>query len=251
MPVPGTGDIFPSSQRVSIMHGHGTGCIICGAPLRYHGSQEPMECAICHRTFPSNADCENGHFVCDGCHSSGADSVTEVCLGSSSKDPLEILTTLMRSPGVHMHGPEHHVLVGSALLAAYRNAGGDVDLPSALRELKARGSQVPGGICGLWGCCGAAVSCGAAYSVLTGSTPMSGDSWGRCNTMTSRCLAAIGAIGGPRCCKRDGYTALIAASGYISETLGVRLEPDAGVQCGFFRDNIQCIGARCPYHPRA
>ena len=104
-----------------------------------------MECAICHRTFPSNADCENGHFVCDGCHSSGADSVTEVCLGSSSKDPLEILTTLMRSPGVHMHGPEHHVLVGSALLAAYRNAGGDVDLPFALRELKARGSQVPGG----------------------------------------------------------------------------------------------------------
>ena len=233
------------------MHGHGTGCIICGAPLRHHGSQEPMECAICHRTFPSNADCENGHFVCDGCHSSGADSVTEVCLGSSSKDPLAILTTLMRLPGVHMHGPEHHVLVGSALLAAYRNAGGDVDLPSALRELKARGSQVPGGICGLWGCCGAAVSCGAAYSVLTGSTPMSGDSWGRCNTMTSRCLAAIGAIGGPRCCKRDGYTALIAASGYISETLGVRLEPDSGVQCGFFRENLQCIGARCPYHPRA
>ena len=154
-------------------------------------------------------------------------------------------------PCVHMHGPEHHVLVGSALLAAYRNAGGDVDLPSALRELKARGSQVPGGVCGLWGCCGAAVSCGTAHSVLTGSTPMSGDSWGRCNIMTSRCLAAIGAIGGPRCCKRDGYTALIAASEYISETLGVRLEPDAGVQCGFFRDNLQCIGARCPYHPRA
>ena len=27
-----------------------------------------------------------------------------------------------------MHGPEHHAMVGSALLTAFKNAGGDVDL---------------------------------------------------------------------------------------------------------------------------
>ena len=50
-----------------------------------------------------------------------------------------------------MHGPEHHVMVGSALLAAYKNAGGEIDLPEALLEMMNRGKAVPGGVCGFWG----------------------------------------------------------------------------------------------------
>ena len=38
-----------------------------------------------------------------------------------------------------MHGPEHHVMVGSALLVAYKNAGGEIDLPEALLEMMNRG----------------------------------------------------------------------------------------------------------------
>lgn len=225
------------------------GCLICGTPLVHRTGHCEMECAICHGRFSANSECENGHYVCDRCHMSGAVTAASVCLASRSKDPAEILTMLMRMPGVHMHGPEHHVLVGSALLTAYRNAGGDLDLPSALEEMRVRGTQVPGGVCGLWGACGAAISCGIAYSIMTGSTPMSGGTWGRCNTLTARCLEAIGAVGGPRCCKRDGYTALAVASGYVGDTLGVRMDAAGRTVCRFHGSNPQCIGARCPFFP--
>lgn len=50
-----------------------------------------------------------------------------------------------------MHGLEHHVMVGSALLAAYKNAGGNINLAQALSEMKARGTKVPGGAYGFLG----------------------------------------------------------------------------------------------------
>ena len=40
-------------------------CLICGAPLVYLPEAKPMECAGCGRTFPANAMCENGHFICE------------------------------------------------------------------------------------------------------------------------------------------------------------------------------------------
>jgi len=35
-----------------------------------------------------------------------------------------------------MHGPEHHGRIGAALLTAYKNAGGIIDLPSAMLDIK-------------------------------------------------------------------------------------------------------------------
>lgn len=77
-----------------------------------------------------------------------------------------------------MHGPEHHVMVGSALLTAYKNAGGEIDLVKALSEMQARGKKVPGGACGFWGACGAGVSAGMFVSIVTGSTPLTNEAWG-------------------------------------------------------------------------
>lgn len=51
-------------------------------------------------------------------------------------------------PFCHMHGPEHHTLVGTALLTAYHNSGGNIELLPALKEMAARGRKVPGGACG-------------------------------------------------------------------------------------------------------
>ena len=50
---------------------------------------------------------------------------------------------MMAEPFCHMHGPEHHVMVGSALLTAYKNAGGDINLNAALVEMMNRGRSVP------------------------------------------------------------------------------------------------------------
>ena len=225
-------------------------CIICGAELEYFNSPKTIECELCHRIFQTNAACKNGHYICDKCHSTNAvELIRSVCGSTKSKNPIEIMRKLMAQPAVHMHGPGHHILVGAAIISAFHNCGGDVDLNAALDEMKNRGEQAPGGICGFWGCCGAAVSCGMAISIITGATPLSGQEWGLANLMTSEALERIAAIGGPRCCKRDSFTAVSAAAEFIEEKFGIRLEMPEKIICGFYPMNGQCLGDRCPFHP--
>lgn len=221
-------------------------CLICKAPLEYLNEGIEMECAICHKKEISAARCVNGHFVCDTCHTQGIDQIIGACLEETSKDPYEIISHLMALPFCHMHGPEHHIMVGSALLTAYKNAGGDIDLLKALNEMQARGRKVPGGICGFWGSCGAAISSGIFISIVTGSTPLSNQEWGISNLMTSRSLHAIGSVGGPRCCKRNSYLAITEAVKFAKENLGVEMELSP-IGCRHTAQNNQCIGKRCPF----
>lgn len=111
-------------------------CLICGKPLRYLKDQKEMTCAICGNVFWSNAQCEEGHFVCDSCHQEkGLETILSTCLKTESKKPIQIAQAIMEDPYIYMHGPEHHILVGASLLAAYRNAGGKIDLKSCLEEM--------------------------------------------------------------------------------------------------------------------
>ena len=221
-------------------------CLICGAPLKYLESDEQMECAICHKKENSKAVCKNGHYVCNECHTGGMDSIIDVCLSEASKNPIAIIQKLMALPFCHMHGPEHHVMVGSALLTAYKNAGGNIDLARALPEMQARGRKVPGGVCGFWGACGAGVSAGMFVSIATGSTPLAKEPWGLSNRMTSAALGAIGEVGGPRCCKRDSYLSIIQAVEFAKKHLGVEMELGE-IKCTHSKQNNQCIGSRCPF----
>ena len=221
-------------------------CLICGAPLKYLENDKLMKCTICHKEENSKNACENGHYICNECHTQGTDNMIGVCLAESSKNPIAIIQKLMASPFCHMHGPEHHVMVGLALLTAYKNAGGDIDLVKALAEMQARGKKVPGGVCGFWGACGAGVSAGMFISIATGSTPLTKEAWGLSNMMTSSALGAIGEIGGPRCCKRDSYISIIKAVEFAKERLGVEMELDE-IKCIHSSQNNQCIGERCPF----
>lgn len=223
-------------------------CLICQAPLEYLETGVLMECELCHRQEISKTRCINAHYVCNECHTKGMDAVIGYCLNETSKNPIEILDYMMSLPFCHMHGPEHHTLVGSALLTAYRNAGGEIELLKALKEMMARGQKVPGGACGFWGSCGAAISTGMCMSILSGATPLTQESWGQSNLMTARSLLKIGEVGGPRCCKRNSYLSLQAAAEYIKETKGVTLEMKP-IVCHRSDSNNQCIGKRCPFHP--
>ena len=137
-------------------------------------------------------------------------------------------------------------MVGAALLTAYRNAGGSLDLPKALAEMRGRGGSVPGGACGFWGACGAGVSTGMFVSIVTGSTPLANEAFGLSHKMTARSLNAIGEIGGPRCCKRDSYLSVLQAAEFARENLGVSMQTGETV-CAFSSRNNQCIGKRCPF----
>jgi len=222
-------------------------CLICKAPLVYLDTDEEMECMLCHNKQRSKTRCVNGHFVCDDCHTSGMDEILSVCFSSTSANPIEILEKMMSMPACHMHGPEHHTMVGSALLTAYKNAGGDINLYPALYEMQKRGKQVPGGSCGFWGACGAGISTGMYVSIALKATPLAKEAWGLANQMTGRALAAIGKHGGPRCCKRDSYLAIIEAVDFTAEKLGVRMELNP-VVCSRSHLNNQCLLEDCPFH---
>ena len=223
-------------------------CLICKAPLVYLETDEEMECAICHKKELSKTRCIHGHYVCSACHMAGLDSITGICLHSVSKDPVEIIREMMTLPFCHMLGPEHHVMVGAALLTAYRNAGGPIDLEKALSEMMNRGKSVPGGACGFWGACGAGISTGMFVSIISSSTPLSVEPFALAHKMTAKALDAIGEIGGPRCCKRDSYLSILAAVDFVKEQFGVEMEK-ADVVCTHAAMNNQCIGKRCPFSP--
>ena len=221
-------------------------CLICNAPLTYLEKDELMECAICHKKENSKPRCINGHYVCNECHTKGLDSIIGLCMEETSKDPIHIIEKMMDMPFCHMHGPEHHVMVGCALLTAFRNAGGDIDLHSALSEMMNRGKSVRGGACGCWGACGAGISAGMFISIITSATPLSTETWGLSNKMTSQALDAIGKVGGPRCCKRDSFLSILQAIDFVREHFGIQMDrPD--IICHYSSNNNQCIGQRCPF----
>lgn len=222
-------------------------CLICGAPLEYLDTDVLMECEICHKKENSKTRCVNGHYVCNECHTQGLDSIIGLCLGETSKNPIEIIEKMMDQPFCHMHGPEHHVMVGAALLTAYRNAGGDIDLHDALVEMMNRGQSVPGGACGFWGACGAGISSGMFVSIISNSTPLSVEPFALSHQMTSESLGQIGKIGGPRCCKRDSFISILAAVDFVKAHFGIQMELPDAVVCNYSAQNNQCIGKRCPF----
>ena len=168
-------------------------------------------------------------------------------MNENSGNPVAVLEKMMVLPFCHMHGPEHHVMVGAALLTAYKNSGGDIDLESALKEMMSRGRSVPGGACGFWGACGAGISTGMFISIISGSTPLENEPFALSHMMTARSLGAIADVGGPRCCKRDAYLSFQKVIEFINETYDVKLE-NAPIECNFSEKNEQCIGERCPFY---
>ena len=188
-------------------------CLICGAPLEYLETDVQMQCEICRKKELAKTRCVNGHYVCSDCH---------------------------------MHGPEHHVMVGAALLTAYHNAGGDIDLSDALMEMLRRGKSVPGGACGYWGACGAGISTGMFVSIISGSTPLTDEPFALSHKMTAAALGQIGEIGGPRCCKRDSFLSILTAIDFVKEHFGIALQKPE-VVCRYAAQNNQCIGKRCPF----
>lgn len=176
----------------------------------------------------------------------GLDSIVELCLRETACDPIAIVERMMALPSCHMHGPEHHVMVGAALLTAYHNAGGDIDLSDALMEMLRRGKSVPGGACGFWGACGAGISTGMFVSIISGSTPLTDEPFALSHKMTAAALGQIGEIGGPRCCKRDSFLSILTAIDFVKEHFGIALQKPE-VVCRYAAQNNQCIGKRCPF----
>ena len=176
--------------------------------------------------------------------------IVTACMQEKSKNPIEIFKRVANRDFIRIHGPEHHVLDGAALLTAYGNAGGAIDLEMSLKELVKRGSQMPGATCGLWGVCGAVNSIGAALSIIDGTGPLSEDaSWGKHMMFTSKALGKLAEVGGPRCCKRDAFLTFQEAIRFVNDNYNVQLE-QSEIHCSFSERNQQCIKVRCPFYQK-
>lgn len=177
--------------------------------------------------------------------------IIEACLQEKSKNPVDIFYHIAKMDFIRIHGPEHHVLDGAALLTAFYNAGGNIDLLDSLNELMKRGLQMPGATCGMWGVCGAVSSMGAALSIIDGTGPLSSDaSWGKHMEFTSKALGSLSQVGGPRCCKRDAFLSFQKAIEYINDNYDVELE-NSNIECSFSEKNEQCIKEKCPFYKSA
>jgi len=225
-----------------------TGCALCGADIIYLEKEQTLECAVCKKTFTSNAKCENNHFVCDECHKMDAVEYIEyTCLTTNKTSIMELTLELMNNHNVLMHGPEHHFLVPAVLYTLYAHTYNKHDeLAEKLEIIKERAKKVPGGFCGQFGCCGAGVGTGIFMSVLLGNTPLSENSWGDAHLMTAKTLEALGHLGGPRCCKRSTFQALKSAQEFLSEKFNITL-PLGEQKCDFVELNPTCLYTQCPF----
>ena len=233
------------------MADHSSGCLVCGAPLVYPAQGVDARCAYCGAEEHANAACVNGHFVCDRCHAGSANDIIErACTITDSVAPLALAMTLMGDSRVKMHGPEHHYLVPAVLLAAWCAATGKPreERAALLAKARARAEQVPGGFCGFNGSCGAGIGTGIFVSLVTGATPLTRESWGLANLMTSESLRAIALRGGPRCCKRDTFLAIEEARRFMADHLGAHFPAEDTPVCQFSDRNKECLGEECPYH---
>lgn len=180
------------------------------------------------------------------------DIVTEVCYANYGKADLGcLLNRLLNLEGPPTHCPVHHYIVPASLLTVCLAKRGKpaemlrIDLSEALE----RAREVPGMVCGYSGCCGAAVGVGIFWSIIMDVTPTSESSWGLIQRKTAESLSAIAETGGPRCCKRGTYIAARRAAEQAAELLKLDLGIESSIECGFWKQNRECIEARCPFYP--
>ena len=225
-------------------------CGICARPLVYATESNPKTCSLCGKEEKASIYCPAGHYVCDSCHSKAAlDVLRQILSTSKTTDPADILEQVMSHPSVPMHGPEHHVIVPAAIVAAVRNIG--YPLPEgAVEKAIERASKVPGGWCGLYGDCGAAVGAGIAVSVITGATPLTGKQRTLAMASTSQALSRM-LDEQPRCCKKASRIAIQSTVNFLREQLGINLPQAQKVRCTYPLRNKECAREKCPYYSAA
>lgn len=163
------------------------------------------------------------------------------------------LMKLMDLEGIPMHCPYHHFIMPAALLTvvAVQENRSREELMSWLETAEERAKTVPPGFCGNCGACGAAIGIGMFISIYTEGSPLSVENWQWANEGTGRCLLAIAAYPGPRCCKRTTFLAARAGIPYINEKCGLHLVISDDIRCEYHDKNAQCLEEKCPFYQKS
>lgn len=180
--------------------------------------------------------------------------ITEKCLEyyrrPEGRGVMDVADSVMNDENFPMHNFAHHYLVPAVLLAdvCAKNEVSPEEFRKKLDEAMKRAHNVLPAFCGFYGACGAAVGCGIFMSVYTGTTPLSKETWGLCNCATAGALSEMAKIGGPRCCKRNTFAALLFMKKYIASHLGTVISMPEAVRCAYRKFNNECLGEACPFY---
>ena len=177
--------------------------------------------------------------------------VRELCLATTSADPLAIALEAMNWEGFPIAGQAHHALVAGALMAAYQNAKGSRDARAIEAAIK-RADSLPAGFCAGFGADVGAIAAGVAVSVIHGNTTRAEHSSTRsqAHQLTAHCLLQIANNTGNRCCKRTVFQVLETASNFFRANLGVALDrtPAALFNCPYSGRNELCNREACRHY---
>lgn len=230
-------------------------CEICGKKLIY--TVEPdkyrtLNCEFCGKIFNTNIYCEDGHYICDTCHSREPIEIIEsICETSKIKDPFKLADKIMKHPKFKMYGPEHHVLTPAVILTTLRNNnilkpnGKEINLLD-IKEAIRRASKIPGGWCGFYGSCGAGIGSGIAISIFTSATPSTDIPRSLANKMSSKALSKI-ADNLEHCCKRSVKLSICETLEFLKENFGVNLNYNPS-HCEFSSSNSKCEEENCLFY---
>lgn len=225
---------------------HQSGCLACGAPIRYLEREQNRSCYYCGVTKLANAVCEEDHFICDTCHTQdGVEAVKAICTSTQETDMIRLLKTLRSHPAIPIHGPEHHFIVPGIILSTYANLGGAIGRDEIVAGIE-RGRSVPGGTCAFWGTCGAAIGVGIAFSIIMDANPLRPSERKRVQEATIEVFNRIASYEAARCCQRESWLALTSAAQLSRQVLPVALKAQESLECIQFRKNKECLTRDCP-----
>jgi 7,8-dihydro-6-hydroxymethylpterin dimethyltransferase len=175
-------------------------------------------------------------------------SIASACHRSTETDVLKLFARLRRSPDIPMHGAEHHGLLAGVVVAAYRNASGEVSDENVIQAV-VRANMIRGRACGYLGICGAAAAVGAAFSVIIDATPLRAERRQQVLDVVASIATTHAAQKAARCCQRECVLALKAVADLSAEHLPIPLTADASFVCEQSQDCEECAGQDCPLYP--
>ncbi|ATB68972.1 methyltransferase [Sulfurospirillum diekertiae] len=221
-------------------------CMVCASALVYTPSPHEVTCYYCGSVSVQSVTCQEGHYVCDACHSKEALAVIEhICATSKERDMLKLFQQIREHPSIPKHGPEHHAMVPAIIVTAYKNSGGKLP-ENALKTALSRGSSIMGGACGFLGICGAASGVGIGFAIVLEASPVVAKARSAAQKVTYAVLGKIAEYEAARCCHREVWTALNIASSLSETFLHVKLLAQMETKCDQKKFNQYCYGKECP-----
>lgn len=221
-------------------------CFICEQELQE--KENLFACTFCGKQEPGEWFCPGGHYICEECRlSTPEEAIQRVCSHTTSSNPWEIATLVMRHPSFKPHGAEHHLVVAPVVLTALANSGQAAFDKKKIAAAIKRTADIPVGACGSRGDCGACIGAGAAVSIILKASFASGKERSLTLKTAAAALLRLAEAGGPRCCKQSVYAALETCSLVFKNELNLHLDI-GNKKCLFSQRITDCKKEICPYY---